>query len=433
VKGTLQAKVDITGTADDPRPNGAVTISNAAFTVEPTGVTYTDLDGRIDLQPDRVHIDSITVLDNHSNPLNISGDLAIRERQLGGVEIYVGADDFKVIDNKMGNVRINSDLRLTGELRAPRVEGDLGVTTGVINLDPILAQIGPSAYATKQTEYVTTPTSDPGQKPAPTGFEALKLNVHLTVPDDLVVKASELTAPGASTSLGAMNLTLGGDLRAQKEPGGPLQLIGVVNTVRGFYDFQGRRFTLLRDGTVRFEGDPNEPVLDIRAERVIRSVTARVNVRGTVQQPEIILTSTPPLEQSDILALIVFNQPVNELGEGQQTTLVQRAEAMATGAVAGGLAKSLGNALNLNEFEINMAPETGGGPQITLGQQIGENLYVRVQQGIGDASQTNVILEYELTKWLRLQTNVLQGSSTQQQLFQRMQGSGVDLLFFFSY
>ena len=58
---------------------------------------------------------------------------------------------------------------------------------------------------------------------------------------------------------------------------------------------------------------------------------------------------------------------------------------------------------------------------------------MKVQQGIGDQSQTNFILEYELTEWLRLQTNVLQGSSTQQQLFQRMQGSGVDLLFFFSY
>jgi hypothetical protein len=56
-----------------------------------------------------------------------------------------------------------------------------------------------------------------------------------------------------------------------------------------------------------------------------------------------------------------------------------------------------------------------------------------VQQGVGDLSQTNFILEYELTKWLRLRTNVLQASSTQQQLFQRMQGSGVDLLFFFSY
>ena len=37
------------------------------------------------------------------------------------------------------------------------------------------------------------------------------------------------------------------------------------------------------------------------------------------------------------------------------------------------------------------------------------------------------------TRWLRLRTNVLQGSSTQQQLFQRAQGSGADLLFFFSY
>ena len=56
----------------------------------------------------------------------------------------------------MGNVRVNSDLRLTGELANPRIEGDLGVTTGSINLDPILAQTGDSAYATKQTEYRAT-------------------------------------------------------------------------------------------------------------------------------------------------------------------------------------------------------------------------------------------------------------------------------------
>ncbi len=146
------------------------------------------------------------------------------------------------------------------------------------------------------------------------------------------------------------------------------------------------------------------------------------------------LTSTPPLEQADILSLIVFNQNRStRLGEGQQISLAQRAQGMATGAVAGELAKSIGSALNLDTFEINTAPESGDAAQLTVGQQVGQNLYVKVQQGIGDQSQTNVILEYELTKWLRLQTNVLQGSSTQQQLFQRMQGSGVDLLFFFSY
>jgi Tfp pilus assembly protein PilN len=75
----------------------------------------------------------------------------------------------------------------------------------------------------------------------------------------------------------------------------------------------------------------------------------------------------------------------------------------------------------------------GGGAQLTIGQQVGQNLSVKVQQGIGEQSQTNPILEYELANWLRLQSNVLQGSSTQQQLFQRLQGIGVDLLLFFSY
>jgi translocation and assembly module TamB len=353
---------------------------------------------------------------------------------VGGVQISVSADDFKVIDNKMGNVRINSDLRLAGELRAPRIEGDLGVTTGQINLDPILAQVGGSAYSTEETQYETAKTQENAEPSSPTMMDAMTMNVHFTVPDDLVIKASDLKAPGASMGLGAVNITLGGDIRVTKNAGDKIRLVGAVNTVRGFYDFQGRRFTILRDGTLRFEGlDELDPALDLRAERVIQAVTARVNVRGTLKQPEIQLSSVPPLEQADILSLIVFNQPLNQVGEGQQITLAQRAEAMAGGAVAGQLAKSIGNALNLNQFEINLAPETGGGPEVTIGQQLGQNLYVKVQQGVGEMSQTNFILEYELTKWLRLQTNVLQGSSTQQQLFQRMQGSGADLLFFFSY
>ena len=53
-----------------------------------------------------------------------------------------------------------------------------------------------------------------------------------------------------------------------KRPGGPIVLVGAVNTVRGTYDFQGRRFEILRDGTVRFGGDPlndMNPILDICA------------------------------------------------------------------------------------------------------------------------------------------------------------------------
>jgi translocation and assembly module TamB len=434
VRGSVQAHVDVTGPAGDPQPAGVIDIANGAFTVAPTGVSYTDLDGRINLAGDGVHVDSISVVDNHDEPLRISGDLALHAREVGAFNVYVNAYDFKVIDNKIGNVRIDSDLRVAGTLTQPQIEGDLGVNTGVVNLDPLLAQFGTSAYATKPTEYATAAADQQGQRPQPTGFGALRMNVHVTIPDDLVLKANDLKLPDAPIGLGAMNMTLGGDLRITKASGDAIKIVGPVRTIRGYYDFQGRRFTLLRDGTVQFVGlVPPNPTLNIKTERVIQGVTANVNIQGSLRQPRIVLGSTPTLDQAEILSLIVFNEQLNQMGEGQQTSLAQRAEQLAAGQLAGALSQSIGKALNLSEFEISAAPDTGAAAQLTVGEQVGQNLYVKVQQGIGDQSQTNLILEYELTDWLRLQTNVLQGSTTQQQLFRHAQGSGVDLLFFFSY
>jgi autotransporter translocation and assembly factor TamB len=121
------------------------------------------------------------------------------------------------------------------------------------------------------------------------------------------------------------------------------------------------------------------------------------------------------------------------LGETQQTSLIQQAQYLAGSSLTTALSQSIASALHLDEFDINLAPESGRGAELRIGQQVGPNLYVKVEQEIGDQSQTNFVLEYELQRWLRLRTNLIQGSPVQQQLFQRMQGTGVDLLFFFSY
>jgi hypothetical protein len=436
VKGTVQAKLDVTGAAQDPHPNGAITVQNAAFTVQPTGVTYTNLEGRVELEADRVHIVDVEVLDNDKQSLSITGDLALHERQLGGVNVNINARNFKVIGNDLGSVRVDSDLSITGELARPRIEGELGVTKGVLNLDPILESVTNSGAATSQTEYTTrgfrTRTQADDQT---TGLGGLSTNVHLMIANDFVVKSNDITAPDAPIGLGAVNMTLGGDLRIQKNAGArAIRLVGTVNTVRGTYDFQGRRFTILRDGTVLFDGlDYANPGLNVTAQRTIQGVQANVNIRGTLKMPEVVLTSVPPLERSEILSLIVFNQPINNLGEGQQVALTQRAEQMASGVLATQLTNSLGKALNLTEFDIQTGPDSGAAAQITAGEQLSQNLYAKIEQGIGDVSTTNVILEYELAKWLRLRTNWLQGSNAQPLIFQRTQDSGVDLLFFFTH
>jgi hypothetical protein len=58
VKGTLQAKIDVTRSAADPHPIGAMTVEDALFTMDLTGVSYTNLNGQVDLQPDKVHIET---------------------------------------------------------------------------------------------------------------------------------------------------------------------------------------------------------------------------------------------------------------------------------------------------------------------------------------------------------------------------------------
>jgi autotransporter translocation and assembly factor TamB len=366
--------------------------------------------------------------------LSVTGDLAVHAREVGDFHLWITADDFKLVDNELGNVRVQSALELAGELRAPEIRGDFGVSTGRLDLDEILAQI-PSAYS---TEPIAAPDAHAAPQPSQeirsrSLLDGLRMNVRITVPDDLIITSSGIQVPGALVDLGALNVTLGGALIARKDPSGTIRLVGSVNTVRGTYEFQGRRFDVLRDGGIHFEGTEEfDPRLDLRTHRLINGVDAHVNVLGTLQQPQIALSSVPPLEDADILALVVFNQPLNELGAGQQATLVERAQSLATGAVVGSLSKSIAKALNLETFQFDVAPQSGGGPSITVGQQVGPNLYLKVQQGVGNASTTNVLLEYAFTNWLRLQTNVQQGSETQQSQFQRNQGTGADLIFLFS-
>ena len=483
VAGTMQANFKVTGSGYDPHLDGAIEVRNGAFQVPDLGTSYTGLDTRIDLTPDAVKISQMNIVDNHGSPLTVGGQLAVHGREVGGVEVTLTSHDFKVIDNKSGNVRLDTDLKLTGELRAPRLEGSVNVNTGTLDIAQILDQIGTTAYSTKATELPTeeaattearvksnaeipagADTRKPGsgaetapntsrvvqrteqenqeqrqaeasKQPRPSVFDALALNVSFGVPDDLVIKGQGIKAPGSSVGIGDANLTVGGDIHVEKAPGDNLRLRGDIRTVRGSYTFQGRRFDIQRDGRIRFVGtDEIDPLLDVEARRLISGVEAFIRIQGTLRQPELSFRSNPPLEEADVLSLIIFNQPVNELGEGQQASLAQRAGDLAGGYLASGLTRSIGSALNLSEFELKAVSENGSGPSVTVGQQVGKNLFFRVRQAFGDVQSTELILEYQIANYLRLQATGAEttGGSSRVQ-FQRVERGGVDLFFFFSY
>jgi autotransporter translocation and assembly factor TamB len=229
--------------------------------------------------------------------------------------------------------------------------------------------------------------------------------------------------------------TVGGLLQIRKSAGGRPQLMGEVNTIRGSYAFQGRRFEILRDGRIRFAGTEDlDPLVDLQARRIISGVETFVRVQGTMRQPELSFSSNPPQDQADILSLIVFNMPTNELGEGQQVSLAERAGALAGGYLVSGLTRSIANALELDEFELQAQGERTITPTLTIGEQVGERTYFRIRQGFGAEQATEFILEYQIADYLRLQGAVADTSgATQRVTFRRVERAGLDLIFFFSY
>jgi translocation and assembly module TamB len=239
---------------------------------------------------------------------------------------------------------------------------------------------------------------------------------------------------------GSVNATVGADLVITKAANGPILIRGDADTVRGFYEFQGRRFTLQRGGTVRFLGLPDlNPRIDVSAERLIPNtgVTARIHLTGTARAPQITLTSNPPLDEADILSLIVFNRSVNELGTGERASLAETAGGIASGFVASSLGRTIGQALDIDLFEITTSDvetgETAGG--VTLGKQVNDKTFVRFRQQFGQRSFTEFMLEYQLAKFLRLDTRFApETSGVANRLTQRkVERAGVDLIFFFSY
>ena len=436
VTGALQANITVTGSAADPHMNGGIDIKGGALTIPDLGTAYTGIATRVDLTPDAVSISEMRIVDEHQHVLTVGGTLAVHERAVGAVDIKIQSEDFEVIDNKVADLKLDTDVHVTGEVRSPKIVGNVEIENGTVDVGELLAQTASDPYATEATQIETPEQTVPAAPPAPSMFNRVDLNVSLSIPSNLVIKGSDLQPANAPISIGSMNVTVGGLVSVRKPAGSnDPRILGEVNTVRGNYQFQGRRFELMRDGRIRFQGaDELNPILDLRARRIISGVETFVRVQGTMREPELSFSSNPPLDEADILSLIVFNQPVNELGEGQQVSLAERAGALAGGYLASGLAKSIGNALELDEFEISAQGENGAGPSLTVGEQVGEKLFFRVRQGFGNAQLTEFILEYQIADYLRLQGSTTQApGGNQRAMFRRVERGGIDLIFFFSY
>jgi autotransporter translocation and assembly factor TamB len=147
------------------------------------------------------------------------------------------------------------------------------------------------------------------------------------------------------------------------------------------------------------------------------------------------LSSSPPLDEADILALIVFNQSTTELLSSQRLELGTRAAALASGFVTTPLLNSLSRTLGFDTLAIDPLADASGAPRITASRQIGDRLFVTYVRQLGAVGFNEALIEYEVSRALRIHGSLSDSQYviSRQNLFERIERFGIDLLFFFSY
>jgi autotransporter translocation and assembly factor TamB len=264
-------------------------------------------------------------------------------------------------------------------------------------------------------------------------WDRLGLDIELHVPNTLrMVGENVQVTPGTPLGLGNINLRVLGDLYLYKDPAQPVYITGSFDQVTGTYAFQGRRFDLDPTSSINFRGDLN-PDLFVTVNREISGVETRVTIAGPLQEPELRLASTPPLDASDILSLIVFNTSTNELSALQQEQLAVRAGTLAAGFLAAPLMSALERSLGLSTLELEPGADARGGARVTIGDEIAPGLVARFSRQFGEDEYDEATIEYYLSRILRIRATFSDASDLLRSPFRRVERAGVDFLIFLSF
>jgi autotransporter translocation and assembly factor TamB len=427
--GQLVVDLHVGGTAAAPQMNGSLKVVDGAFTVAATGTAYSSAALDLQFEGDFMRVNTLRMLDDDGERLEGSGGVRVEGRRVQWLDLTLQANQFKVLANELGDLSIDATMNVYGTLLAPKVAGLVRVHDGRLEVDALVDRFTSNAYA--------LPSPEPGAAsdvPESTSQVGPTVDLTVQVPGNLILRGRDIRPADSTVALGDVNVTVGGDFSITQNPGGAPVLFGTVTAVRGTYGFQGRRFELLRDGTIAFRGErPVDPALNLEAERTVSGIVAHVNINGTMRSPALTLSSQPPLEEADILSLILFNQPVNRLASSQRDALGERAVSLASGFIASPISDTLEHALDIDLFELETVTDSGS-PAITLGEQIGDRLFVKFRQIFGAQDASEVQLEYQLNDILRLQTSFSEGAGrANRTLTRRVERGGIDLVVFFSY
>ncbi|WDI30896.1 translocation/assembly module TamB domain-containing protein [Hyphococcus flavus] len=395
MEGKLTADFNLGGDTSAPDLSGSANLSEGAYTELSSGFSLAGLHAQA--QAEYTGGQSIVTFmggargadQSREDSITFSGDLTVGESSR--INLDVDFDNAEMSAHPINTVRANGFLKIAGPFDGLEANGE-------ITVDELDAEIiTPESTGLVDIEVVSY--NDDGPMPDNVAEErnsGIAYAIKLTADDRIFIRGRGLESEWSA------------NVDANNGREGPV-ITGNLSLRRGWLDFSGRRFDLTR-GAIRFDRiSVNNPSLDIRAEHdTSDGVTAAIVISGRAQEPSISLQSTPSLPQEDVMSLILFGKPAQELSPFES---LQAAEALASlsgiGPFGGeGITGRLRNAVGLDLLNVDIDPQNGGG-SLTVGKYVADGFFVSATQ---DAEGKNgaVRVKYEITDNITVETELEQ-------------------------
>src|SRR5215510_7371005 len=338
-------------------------------------------------------------LGSPSGALEVIGWAELAGHTLRHVDVTVRAQDFTAMNTPFIQAHTSMDVSVRGSLQEMtaagtvtvprlRVEVDIIPGTGQKNVQPWELTVkgvygpGPGAVGNGADGAPSTLQID-----APLPF--LRADLRVDIP-----RNAWIHGPGTA-------MEISGDLQLTKDLQQPFIVSGGMTMVRGFTTVYGKKF-IMQQGQVTFPGSPEiDPFVNITITHTVSSYLVTIHVDGRARQPQITFSSTPELEQSDILSLLIVGKTMEQLTSSEQASLSSQLGGAARGLVAGKLQEAIGGALGMDTLTISPG-DSSGAAGVSVGQYVTQDLYMSYEFGMGKGEGNRVGIEYSINRDLKL-------------------------------
>lgn len=434
--GRFTIDVSVAGTVAAPVASGRFSVRDGHYENLVVGTRLTGVSFDLVGDRDQLVLQRFTAGDGHGGTLAVTG--AVSLAAASGPEFAFAGQlaRFRALQRDEATATVSGDVRLTGNVAAPRLAAQLRVDHAELRVPERLPQNVRPIEVTVINSATGQVLSTPSQEASSSPLLSLALDVTVTMPGQVFVRGRGLDSEWRG------RLTITGATAAPS-------LDGRLEVVRGTYDFLGKSATLNR-GTITFVGGEKiDPAIDIQAQINSSNVIAIVRITGTATQPTIHLASQPPLPQDEILARVLFGTSISQVSAAQGLEIAQAAAALATGGGPGVLDRirqglgldrlSLGAANNTSPFATigvpaysnpagvpnafgstgvgtsPLPPGTAGaggvatGAAVSAGKYVANGVYVGVTQGVTGGS-SSVDAQIDVTRHISIDTTAGQNN-----------------------